>query len=476
MKKLIIFILPILAMMSCQNEETALQSVANTQSVDKMSGIQKDIMINILSTKFGGYHAGQLDTRAMEKVSVTPYIEDGDTLMYIVQYEEGWELYSANKAAHMVLCSSEVGEFHMNDPKMPSAMKEFIAGYIEELKELSNANIKEIDSTWGNLVLTDRRMDNGTINVHKNGISKVIRYPEVPSGTWILIGREQVSSSTNISEKLTETYWEQESPWNNYAKLVLSDKNEYIKGLAGCVPVALGQYMYHTHYLNNVPSSTVDTAVEINGGLDYTFSGNSTEIWDKMAKRNTILSIGVDEVAIFLGYIGRQLNANYGNELTEVNDYRIPIYLKDVYSKVFTQSDLEYSYIKLSIDNQYPVIAHATTNIQTKSMTASHLFLIDQYKEESSTTKNIYGLIRDPWTSDSDDPYEDNLLDDNGNVLVWAYTKEVINTSTSQAISMNWGEGFNYDESYFSPYASDWIVGSLNYNKNRWMYKREDVK
>ncbi len=59
----------------------------------------------------------------MKKFSLTPYIINGDTLLYIAQYENGWEIYSASKATNMVLFSSEEGNFDMNSPSFPDNLR-----------------------------------------------------------------------------------------------------------------------------------------------------------------------------------------------------------------------------------------------------------------------------------------------------------------------------------------------------------------
>lgn len=477
MKKFLLIVVPVLALMACQNEIPGLSNDEDSSvSVKEFTGIEQDIMINILSTRFGGYHKDQPATRAIQNFTITPYEEEGDTLMYVVQYADGWELYSANTSARMLLCSSDHGQFDLNDSMMPPAMQSYIMKYIEDLKELSKYEEVEIDSSWGHLA-KETEMDNGTIMAHRNGPSRVVKYPDIPSGTWILLEKEIISSKTNVSDKLTVTNWEQDAPWNTYAKLVKYPDNSYDRALTGCVPVALGQYMYHTHYLCGIPSTTVDTATPIND-MDYSFSGNNSEIWDKMAKQYSAINSGVNEVAIFLGYLGRELNADYNYNETKVDGNNLVNYINKIYDTTFSKSDVDYSYIRTSIEKGYPVIGRAYGETQTKSsqgQSGKHVFLIDQYREITTTTRYYYGLIRDPWPNDIDDPYDNNLVDENGNVEVWAYTKEVIGTSTTSEISMNWGYDFLFNYGYFSPYATTWNVGNIDFNKEHGIYKRSDI-
>lgn len=42
---------------------------------------------------------------------ITPYVIEGDTVMYVAQFESGWELFSNSLAAPMSLMKSETGTF-----------------------------------------------------------------------------------------------------------------------------------------------------------------------------------------------------------------------------------------------------------------------------------------------------------------------------------------------------------------------------
>ncbi|MDE6754685.1 MAG: hypothetical protein K2J82_08765 [Muribaculaceae bacterium] len=82
--------------------------------------------------------------------SITPYIEDGDTLMYVVQYEKGWEIYSAKLSSPMILFSSqEASNFDVNDPTFPDALKNLIFSVSESIKSTASLYPDSIHSSWG---------------------------------------------------------------------------------------------------------------------------------------------------------------------------------------------------------------------------------------------------------------------------------------------------------------------------------------
>lgn len=481
MKKLILtFGMMLLLIASCQNE--SLDSVLvddQSLNVEELTGVQRDIMVNILSSKFGGYRMGQPKTRALNSISMTPYVSDGDTLLYIVQYADGWEIYSASHATNMMLFSSDRGHFDLNDPNMPPALKEIIIDNAEGIKTIIENDDIAVDPSWGAVAINENDFANGKITINNKGQSRVIKYPEIPSGTWVLIETETLSTKQQGSPKLTVTNWHQRDPWNRYSKLVESEQG-LVRAPAGCVPIAISQYLYYTHNLNGIPATTVSTAVDSNNGTDFLFSGNSSMLWDKMATDDGYFTSGVDESALFIGYIGRELRAQYSPSSTSVQDDLITSFLNKTYGTTFTSNDLSYSDIKVSLDRKYPVLALAATNkssngdIQDKER---HAFIIDSYRETVTTQKYVYGLIRDPWPEGVEDPYASNDVDENGNVIGWAYTNEIIKDNISNTqISMNWGFSYYYNYTYYSPYSDEWSAGGHIFNLNHIIFKRADIK
>lgn len=473
MKRIIFILLPILAA-ACT--DIVSEPPIHDDSFDHLSYTEKGIMVNILSEKLGGFRKGQPSTRAMDEVSLTPYIEDGDTLLYIAQYNDGWQLYSANTSTHMLLAESAEGKFNMNDPEMPPAMRSYIQGYVENVKYAIKNGIDTVDKSWGYLALTEEDMKQGNLMVSSEGQSKSVTYPEIPEGTWILLESEVISEDFQNSKKLIETEWNQNSPWNYYADEVLDTLKTYVKAPAGCVPVALAQYEYYTHNLNGIPATTADTAIPNDDGHTYRFSGNSSEVWNKMPTFNGIQSC--KEVAILIGHIGKQLKADYKYNSTSVEDSKIIPYLKTIYNTVFSKADIDYSYIKSSIDKKYPIIAHASTSLATKSSQKSgaHMFLIDGYSENEKKIRYLYGLKRYPLPAGAIDPYESDQVDEYGNIVSYAYTNEIITTYTERNITMNWGYMPYENSGYFYTYANDWTAGGHVFSQDHWMLTRQDVK
>lgn len=59
------------------------------------------------------------ETRSNETVSISPYIYENDTVMYVAQHTDGWELYSNDRRFPMILMKSEDGSFNMSGFSSP---------------------------------------------------------------------------------------------------------------------------------------------------------------------------------------------------------------------------------------------------------------------------------------------------------------------------------------------------------------------
>lgn len=467
-------------LVSCQNETPQL-NVTDIVSldVDNLSGVERDIMINILSSKYEGYRKGQPATRALNSFSLSPFVEDGDTLLYIAQYSDGWEIYSANHLTNMILFSSDKGKFDINDPNISDELKYLILANAHAIKNLPKDTTLQVNKSWGAAAMSNEDFANGKITDNSKHQSKIIRYPDVPPGEWVLIEQEIISTERYVSPKLLSTQWNQGSPWNLYSKLVYDNNQNLVHAPAGCTPIAISQYLYFTHYKEGIPSYTVTNATLTDDGKDYVFSGSSSTIWDNMDK--TWLYFPPKQSSIFIGYIGRCLEAQYGYNGTAVFDSKASDYLKQVFGVSFPIESFDYRYTKNSIDNGYPVVSAASSNKTsngTSKPESSHVFLIDQYKQSTETIRYVYGLIREPWKDENgDDPWADNDYDENGNIIGWAYTNEIEHTvDTDLGISMNWGY-YEYENNvFYYPYATEWNAGGWSFNLNHRIFKRADIQ
>lgn len=123
MKKFLLPFVGLLFMASCNDnaevvEESCLDFEFETQATSSN--------LDYIQQRIGMEHP---QTRVGETVSIEPYVYEGDTVMYIVNYEDGWELYSNDTSVPMVLGSAETGHF---DTEL-DIFKAYIDGVVETL-------------------------------------------------------------------------------------------------------------------------------------------------------------------------------------------------------------------------------------------------------------------------------------------------------------------------------------------------------
>ena len=118
MKKFFLFALVAIAMCACSestmmNEpDNPVLSRSNDQTPTVSYSVTPDMVCKYLNIARKG--------KTID--SITPVIEDGDTLAYVVQYTEnkGWDLISGDKRVAPVLASASSGILNLNDTTNPA--------------------------------------------------------------------------------------------------------------------------------------------------------------------------------------------------------------------------------------------------------------------------------------------------------------------------------------------------------------------
>lgn len=494
MKRNPLLLLCLMSLIGCSDDYFDNLPMPNesTAQVRELNDVQKDIMINILASKYGGYNKNQKISRAIDDVSFKPYVEDGDTLMYIVQYPEGWELYSAKRSSNMLLFTSESGQLSLSDPNLPPALRILINNSAAEIKENAIAYSDSIHPSWGAAALSTQDIEAGKTSIDSSKFTKIGKISrgedddlddgyednEIQEGGWVLIGEEIVSSSTYTSDKLIKTKWGQTYPWNIYAPLAEDTTGTYIHCFAGCVPVAIAQYLYFTHYKDDFPKYAMSSYEFDQSSYKYSFSIESSTIWDEMAY--LWYNVGTEYSALLIGSIGVEFKTKYGL------DKSIPrVNIKDKLNELYKEYNISFSKttrdltkIRNSINQGYPLYseAYSTKKVNNTAIDKTgHAFLIDQYKTNYFRTKYLYGW-EGPYRDQYGNLVDTNDRDEDGNIIGWAITNEIERTNSYTYYSMNWGWDGSYDNTFYYCSDSSWSAGGFLWNKNFYIYTRSDVE
>ena len=149
--------------------------------------------------------------------SLTPVIENGDTLAYVAQYADtlGWDLISGDRRLDPILGFSTSGILNINDTDNPSVNA--LQGMLDIVRDIKASNKTDKNQVWESL-------ESKTYNR--------IMPREMGVGMWIAL---DTASENEIytSQRLIKTKWGQGSPWNIYTPYI---DNQHC--VVGCVGVA----------------------------------------------------------------------------------------------------------------------------------------------------------------------------------------------------------------------------------------------
>ena len=381
----------------------------------------------------------------------------GIVTSYIINYDRGCEIISADKRTPALLAYSESEniDFH----QLPEVIKNWLIDLnteIEKRKEFSSRELSPAERN--NVDFWDK--------VKRS--SDPFDPPEIPGdyppGHWVLVDTNHQIVDDVVVGPLIPVKWGQGAPYNNYCPLVRQDLGN-VRSPAGCVAVAGAQLLYYLHYNLGVPATAPSTGY-VSGYVypsqDYTqtFSNESTTIWDQMASQSSF-------AAPFIGSIGKAVNTQYAyiiefqnGELTNLQsgatESSFPYYIVDNYGIYWTWSSLtqasDVNSVITSINNGSPVYVGASS----ANGSASHAFLIDSWKRVKHKWTNVYEYV-------CDDPMIDELLN------LPAVTIITYSDPIASYFGMNWGYEGTYDSLWFSPLGV-WNPGDVSYSGYRHLY------
>ncbi|MDE5976799.1 MAG: C10 family peptidase, partial [Muribaculaceae bacterium] len=245
----------------CSMNEPVENKVSKIDKQTLPAGIKGEILLNLLTQQNKGYNALHPTTRSND-ITIHPYIENGDTLMYIVEDGIMWQIYSGKYSSPMLLFSCENNSsFDLSDPVFPDPLRSLINSVAENIKTIDTLYPDSIDPSWilknissqdlANGIIIDKRKQNSPGSIQPAAIPPGSPIPD-ENGEWVLIETKIVGDREYTSDKLIKTKWNQSYPWNNYCKKVTKDGNTFTIPV-GCAPVAVAQYQYYTHFKDGTP-------------------------------------------------------------------------------------------------------------------------------------------------------------------------------------------------------------------------------
>ncbi len=289
LKQIMILALPLTLLLGGCDSDTPVDVLSEASVAQPLSaqlrGIERYIEQNRKLTRSDGYR-------------IIPYIENGDTLMYIADYGEGWELFSNSFTVPMSLMKSETGDFGNT---MANANPAFKALFENMLEGLKNDKSQAYPDT---LPGSEQWM---AYSSNPNPVN-----PPSGDAVYTLVGMKEYPKEEIKVDHLIKTKWHQHSPLNAYMPYQAFKPTEHI--YVGCNAVALGQLLYYSHFKWGleipVPTSATYNASE----NKYIFSDFRTNQFENMSWY--YFWEGESVAPMLLGWIAQKINskANYDKE------------------------------------------------------------------------------------------------------------------------------------------------------------------
>jgi len=406
-------------------------------------------------------------TRSVGDPVLVPYTVGGDTVMYVANYGNGWEVFANDVRVPMVVMRSDKGSFYPSENLMGNVPFAFIfhdvANAISRLKSEPASEDMEIDASW------------------KNYVEPAEVASDIP-------GAETFYMKSDISEENTEhfvrgdllpTSWGGDYPFNQYTPLLSDSQDNLYHPVAGCVAVAVSQYIYWHNRTFGIPASTVDTAVYDEQTRTYSFSGNSTDIWETMYNRDCDPAM-VDDAeamrttALFVGYVAKLVNTEFDIEKsTSTNENAISVLEANI-GETFKTAWLTDGNLIGVLDSGYPLLCGSEVKASEGEEvyeSGYHMYMVDYALKRTTTNVSYWGT---PVILDSDDDIEEPDWDYSEYVPEqWKGYKIIVEAREFVMeqlwASMNWGFGGFFDDVVFnvSYLTFEYTSGDLDFNAKK---------
>ncbi len=373
----------------------------------------------------------KLTKRLNNVKEIVPMKDNGEVLAYIVQYEDGWDMISADTRCCPILASSDEGIIDLNaqDPGTQS-----VWGMLSAVRNIQNDEKAKLDPMWA-LFVPKQEVKNDPSS-SQQGKHRGLRGNRT-SGMWIPVDTIYDYDNTDSGHKIS-TAWGQGSPWNNYVRY------KYNNGIlthckTGCVAVAAAQIIAYFRMSNNrsiaIPTSAT---LPFAANQDMSITSSSTNGW------SSIQSDHDGSVAqMFIAKIGIEVNSTWGIEKTTASSLNV--------AQVFSDYLLDYyliDYTNNTISGTVGTgngIAYVSANHKyLQIFEDDHAFIIDRNGRQMNSV-----AIQYEWDPNHYPTWEEEqrlpgwmlqpMYGDHGEELT-EYMEYQVYTER-QFIGMNWGWG-----------------------------------
>ena len=454
----------------CSNNDDYQTDITNSSKM-KVSNMSTSTRKNRTWTSKNGYNVSMEDVlkfsntiKPDQDYSVEVYTEGNDTLLYILNYDEGWVIFAGDKRFNPIVAECDSGVISLDIPN--ENLMCWIDSYADEIRILKQ-KIGETENEHTKLWSLVSQ------NVNKQGKKYKGR-----DYKWCAIYNSYCDNDITYSliPHLVSTKWGQTSPWNVKCPIDTNSNNQ--KCPTGCVAVALAQMIYYMHYHLGKPSSLYHNISVANSTIAGPTSNigfsranlvNNSTRWDDMPL--TSYGTGVTTyVGDLMLDIGNRLSMTYSGTASNAN---ISTSALNNYNLTYSTSSYNYQTVKSDLQNAKPVDICAY-RYNGNNQLSGHSWLIDGIAvRQRHYVTHITFEYSENWMYAN--AYFDTFLElqEYFEPRFHVYTpydviEEDGGTYTTEYLLMNWGWNGSYDNGYYSIYPSDsWTVGNYDYKYNK---------
>lgn len=385
MKKAFLFALLLLMLPSCS------EMIDDKEVIHSSCSITKSIMDNSSETTslsdVHDYLVYRMKVSNKDIKDIYSYSLDDEARIHVVNMKNGhWYVFSGNKNTTPILTEGDEGGLYLN-----KGLDNHCKAWLNSLRTIIRDTDPQDDQSRKHQLewIRVKRMaamatkeilrDNDTQDLIYDYVVDTLIYSDI--------------------QGLTETSWDQGSPWNHNIP-----KMRYGGGRCkvGCTVIAIAQLLYYTHYEFGYPTTiyanaTCDDYYDEGPSYDFVFSNPTSTSWDLMSLAYDPLTFNDPYMPALCALVASASSTKYrvtfpmayliDDSYGSTNPAFIPLTLM-----VFGLFDADSTaYQKTTIMNEIynsrPVICYG---IESATASSGHTFLIDGYKRVyTKTTETI---------------------------------------------------------------------------------------
>jgi hypothetical protein len=373
-----------------------------------------------------------------ELKSILPIPWNDVTCLYVLEYEKGYEILSADKRSQvpLVIDMEEQFEFPSEDSPLGFHLYSlaedvwFSLYHSDLLDEPDSEAIDNMESSllFWNLINADFNTIQSQSATTKANRDSIILDPE--KGHWEQVGISYQDAVYDTVGHLVPTWWKQSAPFNDYCPY--ETPTSLSRCLAGCVAVAAAQVLYFLHFKLGVPaespSSGYCSGYVYNNSVIQSFDSYSSSTWSSMQPSADPNGYA----AMLIGDVGKRVHMRYGTNGSRA-------YTENLKDDVFQPCGIRctvlnyYSgtFLKGNLENGFPVIcsgSRAITDSNGEITYMGHAFIVDSYIRYRKEITLSYEWV-----------FDDPALDPGYPII---RTTVVYESPRITLYQMNWGYGY----------------------------------